>query len=233
MYKYFHPRKGERWEHKQRRQQWLWRSWDPTEVSCSIANTGGGTASGGGRSLVQPSQRDGTLRGHLNCPAPSTSAAPHPSFPASSTTKAAHCCLVWCQPDMSSSKTHTGIQRKAGIIIPLGCPVEAPLQAPPPPAAPLVAIDAPLPGKPLVQPVKNVTWNSCSANVAWRSSLQPASRARRRLALAGDRHELKITFPRVRHPGGLAQPAHPSQLWKTRRWHCDWSHSTHTYGVFY
>ena len=111
----------------------------------------------GGRSLAQHSQRGSALRGHLGCPAPSTSAAPHPSFPASSTTKAAHCCLVWCRLDMSSSKTHTGVQRRAGMIIPLGHFEEALLQGPPPPAAPPVAVDAPLPGKPLVQPVKNVT----------------------------------------------------------------------------
>lgn len=119
MPKCFHPRKGERREHKQRRDQWLWGSRDPAEVSYSTADTGGGTATLG-RSLAQPSQRDSVLQGHLRCPAPCTSAAPHTSFQASSTTKAAHCCLVWCQSDVSSSKTHRGVQRRAGMIIPLG-----------------------------------------------------------------------------------------------------------------
>ena len=51
----------------------------------------------------------------------STPAAQHcPSFPrnllpANSTTKAAQCCLVWFQPDMSSSEVHKWVQRRRGI----------------------------------------------------------------------------------------------------------------------
>lgn len=43
------------------------------------------------------------------------------------------------------------------MTIPLEHLGEAPVQGPLPPAAPPVASDAPLPGKPMVQPVKNVT----------------------------------------------------------------------------
>jgi len=113
--------------------------------------------SGRGRSLAQPSQGSSVLQDHLSCPPSSTAAAPHSTFLASSTTKAAHCCSVLCQPDMSSSKTHMGVQRRPGMIIALWDLGEAPLQGPLPSAAPSVTVDTPLPVKPLVQPVKNVT----------------------------------------------------------------------------
>lgn len=119
------------------------------------------------------SQGASAPQGHLSCPAPSTPAAPHPSSPASSTALAAPCCLVWCPPDMGGSRSHTGAQRRAGMVIPLGHLGEDPLEGPLPLAVSLVIIDAPLPGA----AIKDVTWNSCLDSMAWRWSLQPAPRA--------------------------------------------------------
>lgn len=144
MSKCFHPRKKQRQEHRQRREQWLWGSRDPGEVSfVSSTDTGGGIAT------LRSRQDTGTalsgtqcpVEHHLRCPAPSTSAAPHASFPASSLTKAAHCCSGLCQPDVSSSKR----DRRSGESSKGNCsrtPWEALLGRILPPAVPPVTVDA-------------------------------------------------------------------------------------------
>lgn len=120
MSKYFCPRKGERREPRGERSGF---GEARTLLRCPAASQALVEAQAplrGGRSLPQSSQRVSALQGHLSCPAPSTPAAPHPSFPASSTAKAAPCCLAWCPPDMGSSRSHTGAQRREGMVIPPG-----------------------------------------------------------------------------------------------------------------